>query len=114
MAGAELVVGLDTVLRAVHGAFELWVAQVAQRVDAADELVELEDRAPRWIRRGVGAQLADQRALGHLLQSQRGDDVVDVRFLVDDHLQIDLADRAHQTLLIEGRGVGTVEFLRVP
>jgi len=114
MAGAELVVGLDTVLRAVHGAFELWVAQVAQRVDAADELVELEDRAPRWIRRGVGAQLADQRALGYLLEAQRGDDPVDVGLLINDDLQIDLAGWLDQTLLVRRRRVGTIEFLRVP
>ena len=49
---AELVVGLDAVLRAMHVALQLRVAQVAQRVDAADQLVELEDRPPRRVRRG--------------------------------------------------------------
>ena len=58
------MIGLDAVLRAVHVAFQLRVAQVAQRVEAADQLVELEDRPSRRVRRGKGAQLADQRALG--------------------------------------------------
>ena len=47
--------GIDTILRAMNVAFQLWVAQVTQRVDAADELVELEHRAPRRVRSGVGA-----------------------------------------------------------
>jgi hypothetical protein len=34
-------------------ALQLRIAQVAQRVDAAHKLVEFEDRAPRWVRRGV-------------------------------------------------------------
>jgi len=53
-------------------------------------LVELEDRPPRRVWRGKGAQLADQRALGHFLQAQRGDDLVDVGLLVDDRLPVDL------------------------
>ena len=48
------------------------------------------------IARGVGAQLADQRALGHFHEAQRGDDLVDVRLLADDDLPIDLADRPDQ------------------
>jgi hypothetical protein len=51
-----------------------------------DELVELEHRAPRWVRRGVGAQLADQRTLRHLLESERSDDLVDVRLFADDEI----------------------------
>jgi hypothetical protein len=50
---AELVVGLDAVLRAVHVPLQLRVAQVAQRVDAADQLVELEDRPPRAVNRRI-------------------------------------------------------------
>ena len=46
---AELVVGLDAVLRAVHVSVATAVAQVAQRVDAADQLVELEDRPRRRV-----------------------------------------------------------------
>jgi hypothetical protein len=46
---AELVVGLDAVLRAMHVPLQLRVAQVAQRVGAADQLVELEDRPPRRV-----------------------------------------------------------------
>jgi DNA-binding protein HU-beta len=47
------VVGFDTVLRAVHVAFQLLIAQVAQRVDAANQSVELEDRALRRVGCGV-------------------------------------------------------------
>ena len=67
-------------------------------------LVELEDRPPRRVWRGKGAQLADQRALGHFLQAQRGDDLVDVGLLVDDRLPVDLADRADQALRVP-RGI---------
>lgn len=83
------MVGLEAILRAVHVAFQLRIAQVAKRVDAADELVELEDRAPRRVRRGVGAQLADQRALRHFLQPECGDDPVDVRLLAMDEIAVD-------------------------
>ena len=62
---------------------------------------------------GVGAQLADQRALGHLLEAQRGDDLVDVGFLVDDRLPVDLADGTDQAFLVQRRIVGAVEFLQL-
>ena len=39
--GAQLVVGLDTVFRTVDITLQLRVAQVAQRVDRADQLVVL-------------------------------------------------------------------------
>ena len=48
----------------------------------------------------IGAQLADQRALGHLLEAQRGDDPVDVGLLVDDHLPVDLSGRPNQALRV--------------
>ena len=51
--GAQLVVGLDAVFRAVDITLQLGVAQVAQRVDAAHQLVELEDSPPRGVRCGV-------------------------------------------------------------
>ena len=56
------MIGLNAVLRAVNITLQLRVAQVAQCVDTADELVELEDCAPRRVRRRIGAQLAVRRA----------------------------------------------------
>lgn len=107
------MVGLDAILRAMHVPLQFRIAQVAQRVDAADELVELEDCAPCRIRRGVGAQLADQRALDHFLQAQCGDDLVDVGLLTDDELPVDLADRMDQALLVQYRIIGAVQLLEL-
>jgi len=107
------VIGLDAVLRAVYVALQLGIAQVAQRVDAADELVKLEHRTPRRVLRGVGAQLADQRALRHLLQPQRGDDLIEVRLLADDEIAVDSPDRPDQALLVQRRIVGAVQFLQL-
>ena len=90
------MVGLNPVLRAMDVALQLWIAQIAQGIDAANQLVELEDGPPRGIWLGISAQLADQRALGHLLETQRGDDLVEVGFLVRDGLPVDLADGANQ------------------
>ena len=44
----------------------------------------------------------------HLLQTQRGDDLVDVGLLVDDRLPVDLADRADQALRVRRWIVGAV------
>lgn len=110
---AQLVVRLDAVLRAMDITFQFWIAQVAQRVDTAHEFVELEDRAPRRVRRGVGAQLANQRALGHLLQPERGDNLIHVRFFFDDQRQVNLADRANQVFLVQRRVVGAIQFFQL-
>ncbi len=107
------MVGLEAILRAVHVAFQLRIAQVAKRVDAADELVELEDRAPRRVRRGVGAQLADQRALRHFLQPECGDDPVDVRLLAMDEIAVDFPDWPNQARLILCWIVSAVEFFQL-
>src|SRR5271165_3547662 len=58
----QLVVGLEPILRALDVTLQLRIADIPQGVDAADHLVELEDRAPRRVRLGVGAQLPDQGA----------------------------------------------------
>ena len=52
---AQLMVRLNPVLRAVDVTLQLRVAEVSQGVDAADQLVELEDRPPRRVRLGIGA-----------------------------------------------------------
>jgi hypothetical protein len=86
---AQLVIRLDAVLQAVHEALQLRVSEVVQRVDAANQFVVFEDRLPDWIG-VVGTQLADERARGHFLQPQSGDDAIDVIFFVDDARQVDL------------------------
>lgn len=45
--GAEQVIGLDPVLRAADIALQLWVAQIAQGMDATDEFIEFEEGTPR-------------------------------------------------------------------
>ena len=107
------MVGLDPVLRAMDVALQLRVAQVAQGVEAADQFVELEDRPPCRVRSGVGAQLSDQRTLRHFLEAERGDDRVDVGFLVHNRLPIDRADGTNQAFLVERRIVGAVELLQL-
>ncbi|RWA52279.1 hypothetical protein AU476_18115 [Cupriavidus sp. UYMSc13B] len=77
---AQLVIRLDAVLRAVHEALQPWVS--------------------RWIG-VVGTKLADECALGHFLEAQRGDDAVDVRLFVDDRRQvINLPGRLDQTVRV--------------
>lgn len=107
------MIGLNAVLRAVNITLQLRVAQVAQCVDTADELVELEDCAPRRVRRRIGAQLADQRALRHFLQAQCGDDSVDVRLLTDDELPVDLASRPDQAFLVQCQIIGAIQLLQL-
>ena len=63
-------------------ALALWVAQVTQRVDAADQLIELEDRATSGVRLRVGTQFPNQCALSHLFDPQSGHDLVDIGFFV--------------------------------
>ncbi len=50
----------------MHVTLQRRVAQVAQRIDAADQLLELEDRPPCGIRLGVAAQLSNQGCVGYL------------------------------------------------
>ena len=107
------MVRLDAVLRAVDIALQLRITQVPQCVDAAHNFVELEDRAPRRVRSGVSAQLADKRTLGHFLEAQRGDDLIHVRFFVGDHREVSLADRADQEFLVPRRFVGAIQFLQL-
>jgi hypothetical protein len=48
-------------------ALQLRVPDLVERVDAADQLIELEDCLSGRIVLRQGAQLADRRALAHLL-----------------------------------------------
>ncbi len=41
--GAQLMIGLNAVLGTMDVSLKLWIAQIAQCIDAADQLVELED-----------------------------------------------------------------------
>jgi hypothetical protein len=65
----------------MHVPLQLWVTQVAKRIDAADQLVKLEDGLPCSMMPGQGAQLAYQGALAHLLGPERGHDAIDIGFL---------------------------------
>jgi hypothetical protein len=56
----------------MDGTLQLRIAQVAQCIDAADQFVELEYRFASSILLGIIAQLPDQRALGHFLESECG------------------------------------------
>jgi hypothetical protein len=46
--GAQLMIGLDAVLGTMDVSLELWIAQIAQCIDAADQFVELEDLQEAW------------------------------------------------------------------
>jgi hypothetical protein len=61
------VVGFDTILGPMDIVLQLRVPDVVERVDAADQPLEFEDRLSGRIVLRQGAQLADQRALAHLL-----------------------------------------------
>src|SRR3954451_24704552 len=84
-------VGLDAVLRAVDVTLQLWVAEVIERVKAADQLVVLEDRLAGPVVRGQGAQFPHQGGLAHLFEPERGDDPVDAGFLRNDQRAVDPA-----------------------
>jgi hypothetical protein len=51
--------------------------------------------------------------LGQFLEAQRGDDLVDVVFLVQDGLPVDLTYGADQRFLIQRRIVGAIEILQL-
>ena len=55
----------------------------------------------------------DVGAPGHFLEAQRGGDLVDVWFLADDELPVDLADRPDEALLVQRRIIGTVQLLEL-
>ena len=90
---------------------QLRIAKVAQRIDAADQLVELEYRFASSILLGIIAQLPDQRALGHFLKAECGHDLIDIEFLLDDQLPIDLTNRLDQIVLVFFRIIAAEEVL---
>src|SRR5271157_2082762 len=92
---------------------QLRIAKVAQRIDAADQFVELEYRFASSILLGKIAQLPDQRALGHFLEAECGNDLVDIGFLLDDQLPIDLTNRLDQIALVFCRIVAAEEVLEL-
>ena len=46
---AQLVVGLNAIFRAVDVTLQLWVAQVAKRVNAADQLIKFKNGLARAV-----------------------------------------------------------------
>ena len=80
---------------------QLRIAKVAQRIDAADQLVELEYRFASSILLGIIAQLPDQRALGHFLKAECGHDLIDIEFLLDDQLGVPLSSEPKRTKEIQ-------------
>ena len=75
------MVGFDAVLRAMDIALQLRVAKVIERVDAADQLVEFEDRLVGSGCAGAGRTACGSACLAHFLEPKRGDDPIDIGFL---------------------------------
>jgi hypothetical protein len=88
------------------------LAQVTQGVYAPNQLIELEEGPPCGIRLGISAKLADQCALGYILEAQRGNDLVDVGFFIYDRLPVDLADGTDQTVFVQRWIAGAVKILQ--
>ena len=107
------MVGFDTVLGPMDIALQLRVPDVVDRVDAADQLIEFEDSLSGWIVLRQGAQLADQRALAHLLEPQCGDDPVDIILFGGDQAAVDLPGRRQQVRLVLCDVAGAVEVLEL-
>ena len=107
------MVGLDTILGAMDIALQLRVPDVVERVDAADQLIEFEDSLSGRIVLGQGAQLADQRALAHLLEPQGGDDPVDIILLGGDQAAVDLSGRRQKVGLVLCDVAGAIEVLEL-
>src|SRR5260370_27333663 len=84
----------------MDGTLQLRIAQVAQCIDTADQFVELEYRFASSILLGIIAQFPDQRALGHFLETERSNDLIDIAFLLEDQLPIDLTNRLDQIVLV--------------
>ena len=53
--------------------------QVAQRINATNQLVELKDGLARAVMPGQGANFAHKDALAHLLQSQRSGNLIHIK-----------------------------------
>lgn len=64
------MVRLNAEFRAVDITLQFRVAQVAQLVGRADQLVVLEERPARVVVAGQGEDLAHQYALAHFLETQ--------------------------------------------
>ena len=60
------MVGLDAIFRAVDISLQLRVAQITQRVDGADQFVELKDGLACAVMPRQGANFSHQYALAHL------------------------------------------------
>ncbi len=76
-------------------------------------LVELEYRFASSILLGIIAQLPDQCALGHFLKAECGHDLIDIEFLLDDQLPIDLTNRLDQIVLVFFRIIAAEEVLEL-
>lgn len=65
-----------------------------------DQLVELEDRLACAVVLRQGAKFPDEGTLGHFLEAERGDDLIDMAFFPDNQLAVDLADWLDQAMLV--------------
>lgn len=88
---AQLMIGLQPVLRPMDIPLQLGVSEVIEGIEAAHQFVELEDRLAGRVVRGQRTQLAHQGALARFLEPERGDDPVDVGLLRNDQLAVDPA-----------------------
>jgi len=104
---AQLMIGLDPVLRAVDVTLQLRAANILQRVEAAHQLVVFEDGLAGAVLGRERAQLVDQRGLAGFLERQGGHDTVEGIVLAGDQASVDLAGRLKEKRGIAADVVGT-------
>ncbi len=80
-------------------AFQLRIAQILQRVGAAYQPVIFKLCLPGRISRDVRAQFADKRPLGHFFQPQSGDDAIEITFLADNKVPVNMSGGLDQAFL---------------
>src|SRR4051794_15626369 len=102
---------IEPVLRTMDISLQLGVSEVIERVDAAHQSVEFEDRLAGWVVLRQRAQLSNQCALARFLEPKGGDDPVKVGFLGDDRLTVDLSSWLQQIGFLLGRGGPAIQML---
>lgn len=107
------MVGLNAVFRAVDITLKLRVAQVAQRVDRADQLVILEKGLTRAVVSRQGANFAHQHTLAHFLEPQGGSNVIQIGSFSGNQMTVDLPHRLNKEISIPLLVRATVEVLQL-
>lgn len=90
---------------------QLSVSEVIEGVDAAHQLVELEDRLSRRVMLRQGTQFANQRVLTGFLESKGSNDPVEIGVPGDDCLAVDLSGRLKKIGFLRGGICPAIQML---